>query len=273
MKKIVIVLINYFKEHELLVFVKEFVLSQDYENFEVVIVDNGSETDLLRSELSANPLISIINPGSNTGYFGAARLAFDMISKRDGGIPEIFIVSNFDLEFDKNSFFREINEVCLESKSAVIGPRIVSGLNKSELNPMYTSRLQLSHLRRLSFITSYYLLFVAYQYLHYLKRKLRSEKSMVAKSSIEVYAIHGSMMIFKTSFFQKGGSLIYPSFLYQEELFVAEQCRNLNLKMEVNSKLQVVHAEHTTTGKFKSVQHMKWLHQSVEFILKEFYHG
>ena len=51
-------------------------------------------------------------------------------------------------------------------------------------------------------------------------------------------------MLFASSYFDKGGTLNYPSFLFGEELFVAEQARQLNLTTVFEPSLKIEHQQH-----------------------------
>jgi hypothetical protein len=78
-------------------------------------------------------------------------------------------------------------------------------------------------------------------------------------------------MVFNNSFFEKGGTLNYPSVLFGEEIFIAEQVLKLNLKMVYEPILHVEHHEHATTGVFKSKKTVNYLHQSYTYLLKTYF--
>ncbi len=265
-----LVLINYHKEQELIDFVKTCLRRQLNPERHLVIVDNGSDSNVIIETLGSEMHITLLNPQNNLGYFGAARYAYDFLCAKHGLI-DYFIVSNFDLEFDRENFLSLVESACSRIQAAVIGPDIHSSLSGSALNPMYQHRLSFGKIRMLLFVTSFYPLFLFYQWLHYLKRKQSGAADSQNPESGYVYAVHGSFMIFRRSYFENGGSLYFESFLYGEELFVAEECRRIGLKIYFEPSLKMIHREHTTTGVYKNARHMHLLHQSLKFIRHKYY--
>lgn len=269
MKRIAIVLINYFKEEELVSFVRNQLLTQLEVDLYILVVDNGSKNSALLKELTCNQ-VEVIDPQKNLGYFGAASLAFDRYQSANG-IPDYFVVSNFDLSFDPKHFFEKFLTLDEQHHTMVSGPSITSGINGSLLNPMYRNRLSKSRINRLRLVTSFYPFFFVYQLLHYLKRAVVSTSPLNTSGVEEVYAVHGSMMFFSKNFFTSGGNLRFGSFLYGEELFIAEQVFRMNRKAVVYDDLIVEHEEHSTTGRIKGARHMRYLNQSMNYIMREFY--
>jgi GT2 family glycosyltransferase len=265
-----IVLINYCKEHELIQFVETYLHSQLNASRRLLVVDNGSEGSILKDALCHVPYITLFTPKSNLGYFGASRYALEMLVE-DSGYPEFFVVSNFDLEFDQENFLDMLESKCSQINAAVIGPDIHSSLSGVALNPMYPCRLSTAKIRMLFFVTSFYPCFLFYQWLHYLKRKMNVFAGQNTTPAGSVYAVHGSFMIFRHIYFEKGGSMNFESFLYGEELFVAEECRRIGQEIYYEPSLKMIHKEHATTGVYKNARHMRWLHQSIKFIRDKYY--
>lgn len=269
MKRVVVVLINYFKEEQLVAFVCKQLLQQKGVVLHVIVVDNGSHKPEKLQTLEQFG-VTVKSPGSNLGYFGAAQCAW--VSEATQGFnPDYFVVSNFDLHFETETFFKNYFEAEERQSSYVSGPAITSELHRSELNPMYRTRLTPARMRRLLWVTSFYPFFFVYQLLHHVKRSLSGSKSDVKRGDESTYAIHGSMMFFSKKFFEKGGSLQFNSFLYGEELFVAEQVLKMKNQCVVHHDLRVMHEEHSTTGNIKGRKHMLFLNQSLKYIYKEFY--
>ena len=78
-------------------------------------------------------------------------------------------------------------------------------------------------------------------------------------------------MIFQRSFFEKGGTLQYPSFLYEEELYIAEQSRIMNLTAVFEPSLEIVHYEHSTTGTYKNAEQIRLMRASLKYIIDTYY--
>jgi GT2 family glycosyltransferase len=270
MMKTAIVLINYYKEHELVLFVNKFLLAQLNESRHLYIVDNGSSSDALKQAFAAHEHISLLFPNENLGYFGAANMAYEFMSGNHID-PEFFIISNFDLEFNERSFLNDLEINCSKLDVGVIGPAIQSSLSYTELNPMYPSRLSSGKINLLLFITSFYPFFLTYQWLHHMKRRFFKGSMKSSPSSGLVYAVHGSFMIFTRKYFRSGGHLRFGSFLYGEELFVAEECLKSGCGLYFEASIKMKHHEHSTTGVYKTAAHMKWLHRSISYIHTTYY--
>ena len=135
-----------------------------------------------------------------------------------------------------------------------------------------TDTISAKKINRLRKVTSSTFSYTPYTILHLMKGKFFRKP---AKNDFELacnpYAIHGSFMVFNKSFFEKGGTLNYPSFLFGEELFIAETVRKLNLIQCYEPSLKINHNEHATTGVIKSKEKVAYLNQSYTYLLTTFF--
>ncbi|MEY3398741.1 MAG: hypothetical protein RL220_1335 [Bacteroidota bacterium] len=266
--KIALVLVNYYKEKDLAAFIKQYLISQVGCDLEVYIVDNGSRDRNILVDVSTNMnFVHLIEPGRNTGYIGAAALAYNQL-KSEGILPDLFVLSNFDLQMDRIHFFERLTRSFLATGAACVAPAIRSGRSGRNLNPYYVQRIAPAKLRRLVRITSWYPIYLFYQFLHILKGFfIKGSESQAT----EIYAPHGSFMALHRTYFDRGADLNYGSFLYGEELFVAEMLRSHNLRAVYDPELELIHDEHTTTGVVKTAAHMRYLHESLVYLYKNFF--
>ena len=65
---------------------------------------------------------------------------------------------------------------------------------------------------------------------------------------------HGAFVVLSHHYFEAGGSLDYKSFLFGEEIFLAESCRDLGLSVLYDDSLTVIHQEHASRDLLKSRQ-------------------
>ena len=86
-----------------------------------------------------------------------------------------------------------------------------------------------------------------------------------------IYAPHGACMVFSRLYFDAGGSLDYPCFLYGEEFYVAETARQLGLAIRVDPSLRITHHEHSTTGLLAPASMAHHVHNSLGFVLSQYY--
>ena len=267
---ILFLLVNYFNEEEVCTFIKE-QLKPTVNNFiDIVIADNGSKTSLLNEIENKYANVTLIKPGSNLGYFGAANLGLTNYLDRNKEYAQAVIVCNTDIQL-ANDFFTILQNKLAESAFDVLGPSIYSTLFKHDQNPYIINRIEKGKLKFFKFVSSAYFLYSLFTVYHVIKNKLVGRANTTQTKALKPYAVHGSFMIFNKTFFQKGGDINYPCILFGEEVFIAEQALKLNLNILYEPSLQVEHNEHATTGIFKSKEAVAYLHQSYIFLLNTYF--
>jgi GT2 family glycosyltransferase len=269
--KILFLLVNYFNEKEVCTFVNEQLQPDTNKFIDVVITDNGSKDIDLLVELTNNYTnVALIKLENNLGYFGAANLGLTNYLNKYNGYPDAVIVCNTDITLHVN-FFETLQQRLGKQNFDILGPSIHSSLLNYYQNPYIINRISKGKLKFLHFVSSLYILYSLFTVYHLLKTKLMGRQNSKPNLVDNPYAIHGSFMILNKTFFEKGGTINYPSVLFGEELFIAEQARKLNLNMVYEPVLQVEHNEHATTGVFKSRKTVAYLHQSYTYLLKTYF--
>jgi len=271
-ERILFLLINYFNDDELVEFITTQLTRQQNIPYDIIVVNNGSvNSNILKDLDSGNNSIQVVTPPENRGYLNGAKFGFDFYCQSNP-IPDFTILCNTDISFEDQHFLEKLIQEPNNKNVEVIGPSIISTFTFHHQNPMYKERLHLKKIKQLLFIYDYYPIYVIYQLGAYLKRltKKLSHKNDKQTSGF-VYAVHGSFLIFTKSFFEKGNTLNFPSFLYAEELFIAEQCLKSNSKIYYNSDLKIFHREHSTSRFIKNRKHVEWLKQSLNFIYHSYY--
>jgi len=273
-ERILFLLINYFNDKEVVEFITTQLTRQQNIPYDIIVINNGSSNpNALTNFNLGNNSIQVITPTENLGYLNGAKFGFDFYC-RANPIPDFTILCNTDIIFEDELFLEKLIHEQKNKNVEVIGPSIISTLTHHHQNPMYKERLHIKKIKQLVFVCSHYPIYVIYQLGAYLKRftKKLSNNNEKQKSGF-VYTVHGSFLIFTKYFFEKGNTLNFPSFLYAEELFIAEQCLKNNSKIYYNSDLKIVHKEHSTSGFIKNRKHVKWLKQSLNYIYHNYYSG
>ncbi|MFM1998901.1 MAG: hypothetical protein RL204_848 [Bacteroidota bacterium] len=270
MKKVLITLVNYFGETQLVNFIQSQLLKQQGIDLHICIVDNGSKsTDLLEEIAQTSSNITLISANENLGYIGAASLSYSHFQANGLYDFDYFILSNYDIIYSSTDAIATLITQGSKNSFAVFGPQIKTIPQGSYSNPMFQTRISKSHLKRLLLVNSWYPFSYAYQLLHNAKKQKKASSSF--PSTAACYAIHGSVMVFSNEFFKANNTLDYPSFLYGEEIYIAEQCLQKNLKVGFISEVEVIHDEHITTGKIKNRKHMIYLRDSLRFLNNHFF--
>lgn len=285
-RQILILAINYNTDNYALNFVNSLSKYLN-KNIHCILVDNTERE-------SSEPLFSMIKETSswvlpiqttsNLGYFGAAKYGFEQYLKRHKEYPDWVIISNVDLEFVEPHFFQILSEMEDLPELGVVAPQIWSRLWKRDLNPKILYRPSNFYMRYMQAVFSNYYFYSFHalssvlknvikrciSYLSILIKNTKSSKENLGKN-YEIYAPHGSFIIFHKRFFQRGGSLDYPSFLFGEEIFVAETAMKLGLKVVYNPKLRINDYEHVSTGLFKNKKLASYFRDSMNSLVERYF--
>ena len=244
-----IITVNYkdFKPTENLI--KSIVNCNISSTLKIVIIDNESTDDSLLSlnmlRKKTNLDIEIIPSSKNSYYWGGINLGLTDNNKKD---YDWIIACNNDIEFNDCTFFEKLNHLEKDCYS-IIAPQIISSLTNKDLNPFM--------LKPISFIydlyySLYYLNFFTSKIVHKIGRLIGiiNKLSKIKKSlNCQIYAGHGSCMIFSKDFFSNGGFLDTGFSMYGEEISTAEIAKKINSQIYYIPSLSIIHNEHQSTGK------------------------
>ncbi|CAB3794740.1 hypothetical protein [Paraburkholderia fynbosensis] len=286
MNKFLLLCVNYQNDVEVLAFVRTVLSMDGTDRIRVVVADNTVRVQEARDGFEASlsvlgAKVASVSTNTNLGYFGGLNAAMRRGREQFGDIKfEGVVLANTDIEFPRKDFFDqldiEVNRVVADNAGRAIGlivPSIQSSRTGKNQNPLYWHKPKRKKFEYLSAIYSMYPLGVLHRLLAKVKgtvfrRAIRGGSR--AMSSI-VYAGHGSFMVLLDEFFTRGGHLEYPEFLFCEEIFVAEQCVNLQLTAVFVPDLKVIHREHATTGLIPSRKIIKYLQRSHQFCKNNYF--
>lgn len=241
--------ISYFGSKDLGPYIDSLISQRDG-RWLLKIVDNSldpGESERLRQLASCDQRIEVWTSSQNLGYFGAAEWARERIANADFAW---IAVTNTDVVLESNDFVATVHD-STDPTLGVLAPTILGSSSHSDLNPyMYTRpTVARSRLRRLLFWNVY--LARATVVLSHLWRCV-SKRPQIPSCERDIYAAHGSFMIFGRPYFAHQGTFRHTSFLFGEELTVAEFCRTRGIRTVFSPKLRVVHTEHSSTGVLRS---------------------
>ena len=105
-----------------------------------------------------------------------------------------------------------------------------------------------------------------------LKKKLFYEIRDIKKNSMgDIYAGHGSFIILSKEYFIKCGIINYPVFLFEEEIYLAEECRKHHLTVLYYPQLKVLDIGGVSTGKMPSLQCCSHYVKALDYIISNYY--
>ncbi|MGZ8189893.1 MAG: glycosyltransferase family 2 protein [Methylococcaceae bacterium] len=238
-------------------------------NFQFVIVDNSSinPDEKVLSDIRKDFPNLIYVKSSNIGYFPGFKKGFDALSVIEN--YDYIAISNVDIKVDIK-FFECLKNIHLSQKSdvGIIAPAILSKFRKCDLNPKTLSKPTRFWLQKNIFIFKHKLLFKLYRKLSDLKMAKRTIES---SAGMNFYSPHGSFMLFTKCYFSKGGRIDYPRFLFGEEIFIAEECIRIGVKITYQPSLIILDDDHGSTSleklEFIANENLK----SLTYIIKTYY--
>ena len=267
--KIVVVCVNYFCEVPITKMLQTINMSGSYA-LSVILVDNSHSMPASPSyaQIAENPAVKLLDPGGNLGYLGAFAWAVRTQSLDDA--YDIVILANPDLEFSQD-FFATLAAADYDESIAIIAPDIVNLPSLSHANPAMARRpnRRLMWLRKV--VHSNKQVYRAYDLVHRLKKRLRVRTSAPQVDQARIYAPHGALMLFRAEYFEAGGSLDYFSFLFGEEIFVAEEARRIGKSVLFDPNLQARHHEHVATGVLGTSKLSEFSHKSLARIYDKYF--
>lgn len=230
----------------------------------VYIADNTAEDIKLISTKAEGIRVVVFPFHKNIGYFGAINR---MMSETDYKSYDFVIISNVDIELDKCSLNKLASDYGAGNSGRIgwIAPKIYSATERRDRNPKMTARYSLKKLKMLRFLFNHPVLYHLYRCTAYRRKKYQSHEAG------EIYGGHGSFIILTKMYFEKCGIINYPVFLFGEEIYLAEQCRQQGLKVVYDPTIAVKDTEHASTGNMPSRFYCNCNAKALEYIMSAFY--
>ena len=262
---ILLLCVNYNTKDSLIDYLLSVKKSLDEINnvFLKVVVADNSDTPIEIDNLSNSLGLQYVFTGKNLGYLGAISYAIEekqiLLTEYD-----YFMISNVDVTVD-GSFFKVLSTLRVPDDVAWIAPSIYSNYEKRDRNPQRTCRPTLRHLKLISYLYKYP--FLDWMYTNTFYKLKRKEQQDV----YDIYAGHGSFMIFTQNLANAGFQLKFPSFLFGEEIYLAELIRTFCMKCIYFPNLKIYDKEHVSTSKLKKHIYYKWNYESVMILINSFW--
>lgn len=210
--------------------------------------------------------VVIHEPQKNLGYMGAGQYVFEQLKVQN---YEWFILANSDLELEEQ-FFIKLQH--LKTESGLIGPSLHSPLSGGETNPYMVSRPSARKMKQIAVIFDSLLISRLYQYMGLAKKIVcRVISPRLPGAESYVYAVHGAILIFSRRYFERGGNLALPFFLFNEEIFAAETCRQIGLKVQYVPSIRVTHREHGSMGWNFSNQILRYKREAARIVYEKYF--
>lgn len=213
-------------------------------------------------EVQVDTFVANNTEADNPGYFGAVKKLMQDVNVAG---YDYAIVSNVDLTLAEDFFINLAAYNCPED-TGWIAPRIWSQLEGRDRNPQRLARPTRRKMQILKAFYQYPLLDTIYHHTAYRRKKYNTQAEPGT-----IYAGHGSLIILTKHYLQKCGKIDYPIFLFCEELFLAENCRQAGLTVRYEPSIQVNDKEHVSIGKMPHSVYCQHNLKAMNYIIKKFF--
>lgn len=277
MKSIWFICVNYNATKDTIKFLAQMESNLKGATIKVIVVDNSPEQDheLVKYILSKNN-VCLITPEKNLGYLQGANFGYTW-AKKNWSLPDFVVVSNVDLIFDGRELLNSIYKIKHDKTIGIYAPKIVSVITGRDQNPHMLVRPKRLSYKLHSLIYSSLIGYLIVSLTSSTRRWLMSLFGLnfnvftPVVNARYIYAPHGAFMLFTKAYFEFGGDLNFKSFLFGEEIYVAEILRKFNLKAMYVPEIEVIHDEHQSTSMVSLKRRAAFTKQSSSYLEKEFF--
>lgn len=270
--RILVVCVNYQSDDCTARYLQSWAAVRENSVLDIVVVDNSERRGIFAPPPGLDLRIECVKPDRNLGYLGGANHGLQSALKRSG-LPTWCIVSNVDVELPCPSFIERLIDLRPEPTLGMVAPRIISRLTGVDQNPFLSRRPSSARMRAYKYLYSSYPATLAYESVSRLYKRIKGTGRR-AKSLSErrpIYAPHGSFLLFARKYFELGGNLEYPCFLFGEEIHLAEQVRKRGLQVVYAPEFEVVHSEHVSVGRSLSRSKLSYARAAAAFCADEYF--
>ena len=227
----------------------------DY-NYEIVIVDNGSNdgsATKLKQKYEKDKKIHMIFSEDNLGFARGNNLGFKYAKEK---LKSDFIVMlNNDTYILQTNFCQLVLEEYENSNFAVLGPRII--MNNNKICDFYDKKFTVldieKKLKNLKIKKFFYDrgMYKLCDILIFVKNILKKKKNYIVDTSIrkENIVLQGCFLIFSREYIDKFDGIDDRTFLYNEEQLLYIRLERNKLKSVYNPYIFIFHNENASTNK------------------------
>lgn len=237
----------------------------------VVVVNEAKDEEVERFKKEATEIdleIIVYETRENLGYFNGFLYGVNRFAESFSMFPEWIVLSNTDILYRDKAFYNGFIQGKYSLDTYCVGPSIYKADTKTYQNPEALSRRPALKMKELAFIFSHKYLARLYIQLSNFKR---SKPALEKPNGGFVYEIHGAFFAMRRNFVEYIMHKKYGALLYSEETYVAEELLRLGKKTYYDSEIEIIHNEHSVTGKLSIDNKARFLAESLKYIIKAYY--
>lgn len=195
----------------------------NYENWELIVVDNGSEPSELKKDVSSNPKVKFLNSEKNLGFAGGNNIGLDLC-KGD----YIFFINN-DTEVEPDLLDELVPWMENQEQLGIVSPKLCYFHDKELLQ--YAGATPMSGVTIRNAGIGW-------------KEKDKGQYDEIRETAY----IHGAAMIVPREVLTKVGPMYEDYFLYYEEYDWCERIKKAGFSIWYYGLSKVYHKESVSTG-------------------------
>jgi len=257
-KKFAFVILHYYTIDDTINCVNSIKKLENYENIEIVIVDNASLNGSgkeIKEKYKNDKKIHVILSDENLGFARGNNLGF--VYAKNELKADFIVMCNNDVYMLQDDLWKKIVQEYNESNFAILGPRILLNNNKvcdynDELPDIKKFKKQRVINKIYYFFNKIYLRYVFgifYRIIKYISKIWVKEKMVDTTIRKENVLINGCCIIFSKVYIDKFDGLDDRTFLYYEEQLLYLRVIKNNMKSVYNPYILIFHNEGVATKK------------------------
>ncbi len=279
MGHICFVILNYRVDQESICCAESILQTQTYENYDIVIVDNGSgnrSKERLEEYFSGRKNVHVIASEENLGFACGNNLGINYA--RENFDSDFIVVSNSDIVFEQPDYCEELVKIYKRRRYDILGGDIVDITQTLHFNPVARNRdYNISYMRKQAAVSSAKaLMFRLIKFFHLKKAAAKhygiaqnqnsggqtsgaksatrevNGVSVSADSRIEHemqgVLLHGCCLVFSRDFFRHLHGFYDKTFLYAEEEILYYQAMELGMTVLYSPHIGCIHKEAVSTN-------------------------
>jgi len=268
-------ILHYQTEDDTIECIDSILDNVEYENYNIVIVDNGSPNKTgtqLDIKYKENSKIKVIISNENLGFAKGNNLGFNYIKKYFDS--DFIVMINNDTIIEDKNFLKKIIEEYIDLRFDILGPKIISLVDNKNQNPVKVNFENANQVRNYIYKIRF-ILFLDYSYLIMPIKYIYKSLKKINNSNLNPphTMLHGSCLIFSKDYIKRYNGLHDKTFMYNEEDILYFIAKRDNLIMRYTDNITIYHKEDSATNSVMKKERKKrrFIYKNSINSLKELY--
>lgn len=230
MKLVSIITVNYNYSHVTDEFLAAFYKTNDYQNFEIIVVDNASSINPIPDWKIKFPEVQFYRSEINLGFAGGNNLG---ISKAKG---DLFFLVNNDTEFTPGLITRLVQDFENFPKTGMVSPKI--RYYQEPLTLQYAGYTEMNYFTARNYCVGQF------------EKDSGQYDGLTGLTGFG----HGAAMMISKEAIEKAGLMHENYFLYYEEMDWGARIKNAGFEIRLNMQALIYHKESVSVGQKSAIK-------------------